>query len=136
MKNFTLLCPNEKEARIAMNNKDIGLDELCRKLMDKTNCQNLIMKLGANGFVVYSKSLNNSLQIQAFPALSVNPVDVSGAGDTLLSIMATGMCNESSIMKIAALACCGASIAVDTMGNNPIDIDKVLNKAIQIISKN
>ena len=137
MKNFTLLCPNEKEARIAMNNKDIGLDELCRKMMEKTNCQNLIMKLGANGFVVYSKSLNNNnLQIQAFPALSVNPVDVSGAGDTLLSIMATGMCNESSIMKIAALACCAAAIAVDTMGNNPIDIDKVLNKAINIISKN
>ena len=136
MKNFTLLCPNEKEARIAMNNKDIGLDELCRNMITKTNCQNLIMKLGADGFVVYSKSSNNSLQIQAFPALSVNPVDVSGAGDTLLSIMATGMCNETSIMKVAALACCAASIAVDSMGNNPIDIEKVLDKAVNIIGKN
>ena len=80
MKNFTLLCPNEKEARISLQAKDIGLDELCRNLIYKTKCQNLIMKLGADGFVVYSKDNKNNFRIQAFPALSVNPLDVSEQG--------------------------------------------------------
>ena len=133
MKDFTLICPNEKEARISIKNKDIGLEELCRILIKKTNCSNLIMKLGANGFIVYSKEENNSLRIQAFPALSVNPVDVSGAGDTLLSIMAAGISSGANIMQVAALACCGSSIAVDTMGNKPIEIEKIINKAINIV---
>lgn len=133
MKNFTLLCPNEKEARISLKAKDIGLDELCRNLINKTKCQNLIMKLGADGFVVYSKDNKNNFRIQAFPALSVNPLDVSGAGDTLLSIMAAGMSSNSCIMSVAALACCGASIAVDTMGNKPLKIESVLEKANEIL---
>ena len=86
------------------------------------------MKLGADGFVVYSKEKGDSLRIQEFPALSVNPVDVSGAGDTLLSIMAAGVSSDIPIMEIAALACCGSAIAVDTMGNKPIEIKKVLEK--------
>ena len=134
MKNFTLICPNEREARISMQNKDIGLEELCRILIKKTNCENLIMKLGANGFIVYSQASGTS-NIQAFPALSVNPVDVSGAGDTLLSIMAAGLSSGSEIMNVAALACCGSAIAVDTMGNKPITIEKILKKAINIIDK-
>ena len=134
MKNFTLICPNEREARISMQNKDIGLEELCRILIKKTNCENLIMKLGANGFIVYSQESGTS-NIQAFPALSVNPVDVSGAGDTLLSIMAAGLSSASEIMNVAALACCGSAIAVDTMGNKPITIEKILKKAINIIDK-
>ncbi len=136
MKDFTMLCPNEREARISLQNKDIGLDELCRNLMDKSNCKNLIMKLGADGFVVYSKEKEDSLRIQEFPALSVNPVDVSGAGDTLLSIMAAGVSTDIPIMDMAALACCGSAIAVDTMGNEPIEIERVLEKAIKILKNN
>ena len=133
MKNFTLICPNEKEARISLQAKDIGLDELCRNLISKTKSQNLIMKLGADGFVVYEKEENDDFKIQAFPALSVNPLDVSGAGDTLLSIMATGLSSNSSVMTVAALACCGASISVNKMGNYPVDIDSVLDEAIKIL---
>ena len=135
MKDFTLICPNEKEARIAIKNKDIGSEELCRTLIKKTNCKNLIMKLGANGFIVYSKEESNTPSIQAFPALSVNPVDVSGAGDTLLSIMAAGISSGSNIMHVAALACCGSAIAVDTMGNKPIEIEKIIEKAVDIIKR-
>ncbi|CAE19677.1 putative ADP-heptose synthase [Prochlorococcus marinus subsp. pastoris str. CCMP1986] len=135
MEDFTLICPNEREARISIQNKDIGLEELCRILISKTKCENLIMKLGANGFIVYSHQKGESPRVQAFPALSVNPVDVSGAGDTLLSIMAAGLSSGSKIMDVAALACCGSAIAVDTMGNNPIEIEKIIDKAIKIFNK-
>ena len=50
-------------------------DEVVIKNRAKTKCENLIMKLGANGFIVYSQESGTS-NIQSFPALSVNPVDV------------------------------------------------------------
>tara|TARA_Y100001968_G_scaffold190856_1_gene174885 strand:- start:1958 stop:3466 length:1509 start_codon:yes stop_codon:yes gene_type:complete len=120
-KNFSLLCPNEREARLALLDKDSGLELLSNKLIEETNCNRLIMKLGSNGFIAYDRSLNGNISSQSFPALSVNPVDVTGAGDSLLAIMATGLSSDQSIMATAALGCCMASLAVEMMGNTPIN---------------
>ena len=49
--------------------------------------------------------------------------------------MAAGLSSGSDIMNVAALACCGSAIAVDTMGNKPITIEKILKKIINIIDK-
>ncbi|MBM5786101.1 MAG: ADP-heptose synthase, partial [Cyanobacteria bacterium K_DeepCast_35m_m1_288] len=53
-------------------------------------------------------------------ALSVNPLDVAGAGDSVLAVMAAGMASRQAMMPTAALACCMAALAVETMGNTPI----------------
>lgn len=119
-KNFSLLCPNEREARLALLDKDSGLELLSNKLISETNCKRLIMKLGPNGFIAYDRSVNGNITSQSFPALSVNPVDVAGAGDSLLAIMATGLSSNQSMMTTAALGCCMASLAVEMMGNTPI----------------
>ena len=119
MKDFTLLCPNEREARIAMQDKETGIEILSQKLINITKSENLIMKSGSNGFIVYERN-GVKFNSQSFPALSVNPVDVTGAGDTLLSIMAVGIASGNSVMVSSAIACCACKIAVQTMGNNPI----------------
>ena len=49
------------------------------------------MKLGAQGFIAYSKDKKGGFNSQSFPALSVNPIDVAGAGDSLLAVMAVGL---------------------------------------------
>ena len=64
---------------------------------------------------------NGKIFSQAFPALSVNPVDVAGAGDSLLALFATGLASGQAMMPTAALACCMAALAVETMGNTPIN---------------
>ena len=79
----------------------------------------LIMKLGAQGFVAFDPNLEG-ITSQSFPALSSNPVDVSGAGDSLLAVMATALSTEKKFMSAAALGCCMSAIAVENMGNNPI----------------
>ena len=78
------------------------------------------MKLGAQGFIAYEKKEDGSYVSQSFPALSANPVDVSGAGDSLLAIMATGLSSGEDIMSTAALGCCMCALSVERMGNNPI----------------
>ena len=56
-----------------------------------TFCEKLIMKLGSEGFIVYLKDKNDDIVSQAFPALSVNPLDVTGAGDSLLAVISTSL---------------------------------------------
>ena len=117
---FSLLCPNEREARLALQDKDSGLEQLSQQLLKSTGCERLVMKLGAEGFIAYDRNSAGQTVNQLFPALSVNPLDVTGAGDSMLAVMATGLASGQAMMATAALACCMASIAVETMGNTPI----------------
>ena len=72
---------------------------------------------------------------QAFPALSVNPLDVAGAGDSLLALFATGLASGQAMMPTAALACCMAALAVETMGNTPISSLALQNNLKEMLQK-
>ena len=54
-KEFALLCPNEKETRIALKDNESGL-EVKPNFNEKTKTEKLIMKLGADGFIAYDNS--------------------------------------------------------------------------------
>jgi len=130
----TFLFPNEREARIALQDKETGLEILSQSLMKKTNSKNLVMKLGSDGFIVYKNNPKGNYISQAFPALSVNPLDVTGAGDSLLAIVSVGISSGNTTMETAALGCCASSIAVQNMGNKPIEIDEIKQKLILSLS--
>ena len=130
-KDFSLLCPNEKETRIALKDNVSGLEKLSQKIIKITNTKRLIMKLGADGFIAYDKS-GSRIKTQSFPALSVNPLDVAGAGDSLLAVMAIGLSSNQSLISTSAIGCCMASIAVETMGNSPISKEKLIEKLINV----
>ena len=133
-KEYDLLCPNEREARIAMQDKELGLEALTQKLFKETNSKRIIMKLGADGFIAYEKNKSsNKMNSQSFPALATNPIDVSGAGDSLLSVMAVGLTCKESMMVSAAVGACRAAIAVDTIGNYPIGKEKLKEKVKQVL---
>ena len=95
-KNFSFLSPNEREARIALHEKDLDLESLSNKIIRQTNSKMLIMKLGSNGFIAYECNGKNIIN-QPYPALSINPVDVTGAGDSLLAVMAVGLSSAHKI---------------------------------------
>ena len=134
-KKFSLLCPNEKEARIALNDNISGLENLCRNLIKKTGVKNLIIKLASKGFILYQITERNEVISQPFPALSAQPVDTAGAGDSLLAIMACGISSGVSIIKTAALSCFITCISVERMGNLPITSNDVLREIELLKSK-
>lgn len=135
-KDFSLLSPNEKEARMALQDKDSSLEQISLKLLEKTNCARLLMKLGSDGFIAYDTTSTSPLSRLAFPALSVNPVDVAGAGDSLLAVMATGISSRQNFLSTAALGCCMASLAVEVMGNSPITVGSLRRAVSDIFSSN
>ncbi len=125
-KKFSLLCPNEKEARIALHEKDLDLETLSLQIIKKTFSDKLVMKLGSDGFIAY-EHVNGKIISQAFPALCVNPIDVTGAGDSLLAVMSVGISSSQKMMESAAIACCMSSISVNKMGNKPISKEEILD---------
>ena len=131
---FSLLCPNEREARLALQDKDCGLEQLSQRLLKTTRTERLVMKLGPEGFIVYDRNVDGEVTTEAFPALSVNPLDVTGAGDSLLALFATGLASGQPMMPTAALACCMAALAVETMGNTPINSLVLRNSVQEIMS--
>lgn len=126
-RNFSLLCPNERELRLAMQDKDSGLESLSQQLLEQSQCERLLVKLAGEGFIAYDRTPEGRMVSQPFPALSVNPLDVAGAGDSVLAVMATGLASRQAMMATAALACCMASLAVETMGNTPIGAEALRN---------
>ena len=125
--NTSLLCPNEREARLAMQSKEIGLEKLSTDLIKLTKSERLLMKLGSEGFIAYDRDQDKRLISQSFPALTVNPIDVAGAGDSLLALMATGLSSNQNMFETAAVACCMSSLAVQNMGNLPFSSESLKN---------
>ena len=122
---FHLITPTEREARVALSNHDDGIEYVANLLIGKTHASNLILKLGAAGFIAYvNDDRNDFLMRQHFPALTVNPVDVTGAGDALLASMSVGLARGLSLMQASALACCVSAIAVQTIGNIPVRLEQ------------
>ncbi len=124
-KNFTVLCPNEREARISLQDKDSGLEFICQEVLKRSNCKNLIMKLGSDGFIAFDQICEGQFKRESFPALTVNPIDVAGAGDSLLAAIALGVSTRQPLMVTAALAACVASLAVERMGNISVTTDEL-----------
>lgn len=118
---YHLLTPTEREARIAMQDNYGGLELLGTKLIKKAGARGLVLKLGENGFVVFERTSDEKfLKTQHFPALNPNPVDVMGAGDSLLSSLALGCCAGGGLMVASTIASVVASLATQKMGNIPI----------------
>ena len=127
-KDFFLICPTEREARIALSNQDDGIENVANLLMKKTRCKNMIVKLGAEGLIAYCDvGSGDFLQRQHLPALAENPVDVAGAGDTLIAAVAVGLTKGLSLIEASALGCCASAVSVQQVGNMPVSITEITN---------
>jgi rfaE bifunctional protein kinase chain/domain len=121
---FSLIAPNEREARIALGDNDSGIEQIAHRLLAKSGCSTLLLTLGANGFIAYD-GRGPVVVSESFPALEVNPVDVAGAGDALLSAVALCTTAGWPLMRAAALGACVAALAVGRVGNVPIGLEEL-----------
>ena len=85
------------------------------------------MKLGGEGFIAYESGADEFINRQHFPALITNPVDVAGAGDSLLATLSVGLCSGATLMQSSAIGTGMASLAVQRIGNIPVSYQKLKN---------
>ena len=119
---FDLITPTEKESRIALDDDESGIEWVATTLLKNTNSKNLLMKLGSDGFIAYNSNLSCR---QDFPALSVNPVDVTGAGDSLFAAMSVSLSSGASLIEASIIGTLMASLALKEVANTPITNDRL-----------
>ena len=130
-----MICPTEREARIALGDNESGLEWLAQTLQKKTKTKELLIKMGNEGFIAYAKKNVKDLSArQHFPALSVNPIDVTGAGDSLLAAMSVSLCAGANLMEASAIGTCMAFLTVQNVGNRPVSKESLYSLLKSITS--
>jgi rfaE bifunctional protein kinase chain/domain len=131
-KNFDLVCPTEREARLGLGNNVDGIEFIANSLIEELGSKELLITLGSEGFIAYSKQNDGFINRQHYPAMTANPVDVAGAGDSLFAAVSTCITSGANIMEASAIGACMASLAVREVGNQPITANKLKNYLARI----
>ena len=126
-KGMDLITPTEREARISIRNNEDGLVVLAEKLREHTSAKNIVLKLGGEGLLIYaSQQEANHWITDRIKALNGSPKDVSGAGDSLLSISSMALACGCSIVEASILGAIAAAVQVSRVGNTPLQSDEII----------
>lgn len=126
--NVDLITPTETEARLELKDQKSGLAVIADKLRSKINSQSIIIKLGADGLVINGvKSDGTLLSLDALPSFNQNPIDVSGAGDSLLAAASLAITIENNLAKASLIGSLAAAIQIGRVGNIPIEKEKIIS---------
>ncbi len=126
-----LITPTEREARLALHNSEDGLVVLADKILTKSGCENIILKLGSDGLLSQNlTSLENSLKTERIEAINSNPIDPAGAGDSLLIVSALSLACGADLPTSSLLGALASSIQVARVGNIPLKQSELLESLI------
>ena len=120
-KDMNLITPTEREARLSTKDNESGVVEISKKLNEMTNSENIILKLGKEGLIIFAYK-DKKIHTDRIIAMNQNPIDVAGAGDVLLIISSLVLCLGGSIWLSAYLGSIAASIQVGKLGNKPLNM--------------
>ena len=126
-KGVHLITPTEREARLALQNHDDGLVVLADKLMTITSAKNILLKLGSDGMIAQLVQKQDGLRhTERLDALNMNPIDVSGAGDSVLIIASLALAAGANLWQASLLGSVAAFIQVGRVGNIPIRSSEII----------
>lgn len=133
-----LIKPNKKESiELA---KSIGHHtqdpkEIAKLLSDKLDIPKIVITLGGDGILIYDSSTTD--QIEILPTIKTEVFDVSGAGDTVISLLNSAMMAGATLKEAAIIANCGAGVVVAKKGTatvNQAELKKYFKKYISEVS--
>ena len=128
-KNITLFKPNYKEFKDGMNlagSNKLEILESGAKILHKKGIEIVFITLSENGiFVSYKK--NKKIINKIVPGIPREVVDVSGAGDTVISVISM-LLNSMDIEEIANIANMAGGIVCEEIGVVSIDKEKLLKE--------
>ena len=110
----TVVTPNHHEAETATHMRVRSVDEAraaARAFRDRVRCDAVLMTRGDQGMWLLAKDAEGHL-----PASAREVADVTGAGDTVIAMMALALAAGATIVEAARLANEAAGIAVGKFG--------------------
>lgn len=128
-KNATVFKPNKKELEEALGyklNSEDKVSEAGKAVLERLKCQYLLLTRGEKGMTLFSKNG----EIRHIPTKAKKVVDVSGAGDTVISTVTVALAGGADIIESAALANYAAGLVVEEIGVVPVDKEKLFKVAL------
>ncbi|OAH99076.1 bifunctional D-glycero-beta-D-manno-heptose-7-phosphate kinase/D-glycero-beta-D-manno-heptose 1-phosphate adenylyltransferase HldE [Methylomonas methanica] len=124
----TLITPNlsEFEAVVGRCTDQQQIVERGMNLLNELELQALLVTRGENGMTLLSKG-TDPLHL---PTHAREVFDVTGAGDTVISVLAASLAAKKPLAEATQLANIGAGIVVGKMGTATVNTDE-LNAALQ-----
>ena len=113
LKHIHIITPNETEAEIISGVKitDRETAEEAAKVIAGMGVQHVIITLGSKGALVYSSS-----EIELIPALKVEAIDTTAAGDVFNGAFTLALSEGRSITDAVRFACKASAISVTRVG--------------------
>ncbi len=126
---FDLITPNEREARFALADQDLGIRPLASGVYDAAQCKLLILKLGDRGVLTCRgekhEKLDSFFVVDSFVE---KLVDAVGAGDALLAYATLAMLTGKNPVMATILGSIAAGCECEEDGNIPVTPDSVKKK--------
>ncbi|ENN5834373.1 D-glycero-beta-D-manno-heptose-7-phosphate kinase [Campylobacter lari] len=120
--NATLLTPNKKEATLALGVEKIdNLEKALKKLKDDLNLTYSIITLSEEGIALFDEKLH------IIPAKALEVYDVTGAGDSVIAMLAYALALKVDIVKACELANDAAAVVVAKVGSVSVSLEEIKN---------
>jgi rfaE bifunctional protein kinase chain/domain len=128
----TLFKPNLKELREGLKvdveaKNQVMVEQVVEQLKEKLNVAGVMLTLSEHG--VYIDFQNQKVKL---PAHAREIADVSGAGDTVVSIAALAVALKLSPREIATLSNLGGGLVCQYVGVVPIYKEELIKEALQL----
>lgn len=132
-KNTTLFKPNLKELREGINenfeaNETEKLKKAVEQLQNELNCKYFFTTLSENGVMISQRQISGEIVHQSIPAHIRNISDVSGAGDTVISVAALCLAQNIPAQQLAHISNMAGGLVCEEVGVVPVNKEKLFNE--------
>ena len=122
-----LLTPTEHEARLALRAQNESLPTIGTRLLELAYARRAFITLGATGVLVFDQyEQKDHVESDQLAALNRNPVDVAGAGDSMLIAGSMALALGANSFEAAYIGSVAAAIQTSRVGNVPIKQSEML----------
>jgi rfaE bifunctional protein kinase chain/domain/rfaE bifunctional protein nucleotidyltransferase chain/domain len=130
-KNFSLITPNEREARFSLGDQDSTIHRLAINLRRESGASNVIIKLGERGLLACSNSLE-SPDFIGLDAIKDEIVDAVGSGDALLAYSSLTLVVNDNLSIASLMGSLAAGVACTHNGNVPVTFQDVKKEILSL----
>lgn len=109
---------------ISVANNDHEVEEACRLLGTKLSASSFVVTRSEKGMTVYEDTFTH------IPAVSLDVADVSGAGDTVIALLALGMASGLDLVTSTRIANLAANTVCQEVGAVPVREEKLFNACL------
>ncbi len=137
----TLIKPNLKELRegLNLNGELVGPEQIHKAvlaLQDKLEVETVLATLSDKGIYYSRRHANGDRETGSIPAYIRDVADVSGAGDTVISLAALCVASKAPVELMARVCNLGGGLVCELVGVVPVNKDKLLFEALKKFCQN